>query len=131
MNWKAAAWSVWAIALVVLALSVCIAAFYVVPTLIETQLAALGGPVLLVLVLGDLLGCVAIGALAGWRRGAGLYLLLTGVEIALYLTGAMPSAAVPWLEDSVPTLILCALLLYVARPVPLSAVEDYTPTTPA
>jgi hypothetical protein len=102
MRWQAAS-------LCTLAIGACIGFFYLIPTLIEKQLVSHAGPFWAVLVLGDLAGCLAIAAAWRLKYGAALYLCLTGAEIVLFQTGAVSAAALLWLTDAAPTLILCAL----------------------
>lgn len=86
-------------------------AFYVVPTALEFWLVSRGvSPVVLIL-LGDVLGCAAIFYIAR-GFGAGLYLALTAVEMSLYLTGLLTPGAQLWTTDLVPALCLIVMAFF-------------------
>jgi hypothetical protein len=59
--------------------------------------------------LGDVVGCIAIGALTRWKIGIVLYVLLDVVEAILFRTRIVSVNSMMWLADAVPTLILCVL----------------------
>ena len=98
-----------------IAVSLCLAVSYLIPSLAERSLALRFGPFWAYVVLGDLVGCVAIGALTRWELGFGLYVLVDVVEIIIYRTQVLSLAGLAWLSDLVPTLMLCFLVVIIAR----------------
>ncbi len=95
--------------------ALAVGASYVIPNLGERLLERQIGPFWSYVVLGDLVGCLAIGALTGWKLGVGLYILLSIVETIAYRTHLVSRVAMMWMADLVPTLILCFLAVIVAR----------------
>jgi len=65
--------------------------------------------------LGDVVGCAALGALTRWRIGVALYILLDIVETLLLRTSIVTNAEMAWLADAAPTLLLCGLAIMVIR----------------
>jgi hypothetical protein len=66
-------------------------------------------------ILGDVVGCAALGALTRWRVGIVLYVLLDIVEAILFRTHIVSPVAMMWLADAVPTVLLCLLAILVVR----------------
>jgi ABC-type multidrug transport system permease subunit len=91
-------------------IAVCILLSYIIPTLVERFLVGLIGPLWAYLVLGDAIGCAAIGFLTRWKLGLGLYVALTAVEAFLFHYRVVSLGALSWIVDAVPTLLLCALI---------------------
>jgi hypothetical protein len=100
---------------IVVSVAACVAFSYVLPTVIERVLVARVGPFWAYVVLGDVVGCMAIGALTQWRLGIVLYLILDAVEGVLFLTHLVGPTAMMWLADAVPTFLLCLLAVVVVR----------------
>ena len=101
--------------LVVLAVVACVVFSYILPTVIERLLVSRIGPFWAYVMLGDVVGCAALGALTRWRIGIALYVLLDVVEAILFRTHVLSTAAMMWVADAVPTLILCCLAIMVIR----------------
>lgn len=77
--------------------------FYGVPTALEHLVS---GPLLLVL-FGDIVGCLALSRIS-WKIGATLYAGLTGVEAGLVHFQLISPSALLWCTDLVPALVLAA-----------------------
>ena len=101
--------------LVILTIIVCVVFSYIVPTVIERFLAGHIGPFWSYVMLGDLAGCIALGALTRWRIGIALYVGLDAVETILLGTHIVGPTVMMWLADAVPTLLLCILAAMVVR----------------
>jgi len=78
--------------------------FYGVPKLLEMNMVET--PIWMVAV-GDLIGCIAIARIS-WKLGTSLYVGLTGLELALTHTAVIGPAAMLWVVDLVPALVLAA-----------------------
>ena len=88
---------------------------YVLPTVIERLLVGHISPFWAYVILGDVVGCAALGALTRWRVGIVLYVLLDIVEAILFRTHIVSPVAMMWLADAVPTVLLCLLAILVVR----------------
>jgi hypothetical protein len=100
---------------IAVSLAVCVAFSYVLPTLLERLLVGRIGPFWAYVVLGDVVGCAALGALTRWRIGIALYVILDVVETILLHTHIVSTTGMMWLADVVPTLLLCLLAIMVVR----------------
>ena len=79
---------------------------YALPTVLEYVAVRHFNPWLAVILPGDALGCAALIVFFGMRRtGLVLYLVLTGIEGAFYLTHFLSPPVLLWIVDLVPTLI--------------------------
>ena len=84
---------------------------YALPTLLEYVAAQHWNPWLAVILPGDALGCAALIVFFKMRRtGPVLYLALTGIEGAFYLTHILSPPALLWIVDLIPTLIALSLV---------------------
>lgn len=84
---------------------------YGLPTLLEYVAARHLSPWVAVILPGDALGCAALVILFNMRRTSlVLYLALTAIESALYVTRVFSPVALVWIVDLVPTLIALSLL---------------------
>ncbi len=101
--------------LVVVTIIACIIVSYLLPTVVERFLAGHIGPFWAYVVLGDAVGCAALGALTRWKFGIALYLVLDVIEAVLLRTHIVSDTAMMWLADAVPTLLLCLLAVMVVR----------------
>jgi hypothetical protein len=81
-----------------------LAVFYGVPTLLE--IFFIHAPLPLV-IFGDLIGCIAIARIS-WKLGTGLYVGLTGIEVAVTQAALVAPTTLVWLTDLVPALVLAA-----------------------
>lgn len=91
-------------------LAACILFSYVLPSVIERSLVGRIGPFWAYVVLGDALGCVAIGLLTRWTLGVAVYVLLSAIEALLYRFRVVDAGWMMWTADLVPTLLLCLLV---------------------
>jgi hypothetical protein len=66
-------------------------------------------------VLGDMVGCVLIGALTQLKIGLVLYLALGVIESILLLAHLVGPNGIMWLADVVPTILLCLFAITVVR----------------
>lgn len=73
------------------------------------------GPYWAYVVLGDVVGCAALGALTRWSIGISLYLFLGVVETMLLQVHIISPTVMLWLADAVPTVLLCGLVIMVVR----------------
>ena len=93
----------------------CVLCSYVIPVAIERMLASRIGPFWAYVMLGDVVGCALIGALTRWSLGIALYSVFTAVEAVLYAAHIVSPAAMMWLTDLAPTVLLCVLAILVVR----------------
>ena len=89
------------------------AVFYLVPNFVEARLVGVLPP-LVILMIGDALGCLAISRLTP-IGAAGLYALLTSVEAGLLLTGTLSMHTLVWITDLVPALVLSVFAFAVVK----------------
>jgi hypothetical protein len=99
----------------IICVAVCILFFYVLPTLIERSLVGRIGAFRTCVFLGDALGCLAIAFLTRWAIGFVLYAALAALEAALLYYRVVDAGLLLWLVDAVPTLLLCALVVFVIQ----------------
>ncbi|HEX4037767.1 MAG TPA: hypothetical protein VHX37_06895 [Acidobacteriaceae bacterium] len=89
---------------------------YVAPTVLEMLARRKVNTWLSVILPGDLLGCMVLGALAKMPRTAiALYLLLTACECYWQVMHAMRGITMAWIVDLVPTLVVIGVLLMRAQ----------------
>jgi hypothetical protein len=100
---------------IVVSVAACVVFSYVLPMWVERLLVGRIGPFWAYVVIGDIAGCAAIGALTRWQLGVALYLVLDVVEAALFQTHIVSLNAMVWLSDAAPTVLLCLLAIMVVR----------------
>jgi hypothetical protein len=97
--------------LVLLCLTV-IFVFYVLPTGLEFVASTYLGSWVGIIFLGDFCGCVCLAAIFKLRRTSIiLYAVLTIFEGALFASHLLSASALLWITDSVPTLVLMAIIV--------------------
>jgi hypothetical protein len=101
--------------LAILSIIACIVFSYVFPTIVERLLAGRIGPFWSYVVLGDIVGCAALGTLTRWKIGIALYLVLDVFEAILLQANIVGPTGMAWLADAVPTVLLCVLATMVIR----------------
>ena len=85
---------------------------YILPTLVEFAVVHRWNPWITALWPGDLAGCACmIVVFRRVKEGIALYCLLTVIKSCLYSFHVTPMIALLWISDTVPSLIVAAMVL--------------------
>jgi hypothetical protein len=95
----------WAVGLIT-----AFAVLYAIPTWLEIWLAPRTGPVVAFVLVGDLVGCVAIGRYYGRVPGTVLYIVLLSIKLLLTVTHFLPIGVLSWGSDFVPAVFASVLV---------------------
>lgn len=89
-----------------------IVCFYILPSVIETELMRHVSAWIACVGLGDLAGCSFLSLVCGLKKtGLLLYLFLTGCEGSLYGLRILPRSVLVWIVDLVPALMVAVLIV--------------------
>jgi hypothetical protein len=87
---------------------------YAFPTLIEFAAVRWAVPAIGILLFGDLVGCACLATILRTPVvGAVLYVLLTLCELWLHSSGVVRRVFLPWILDSVPTLVVAGRIAWI------------------
>lgn len=85
---------------------------YILPNAAETLLIRWGAPPVVLVIFGDLAGCAVIAVVLNMRWALGIYLIASGIELALLRDAGISPGRLIWVTDLFPAAVVAALVVY-------------------